>query len=134
MVTKAQESKALAQIKEIINSLGENSYVGMAFEKAIDIADENIRCDFGGSLMDYLESCARDAVQDKIDSIRRDKNDLEAQLSLAEQRGTTLGDENRELQYQNSELVREIATLKDEIIHLKAKLWDFVASEKASDN
>ncbi len=65
MTTKEQERKALEQIKKIVESLGENSYVGTAFEGCYEIAKENIENDFGESMKDrwltaerkYEEAC-----------------------------------------------------------------------------
>ena len=65
MTTKEQERKALEQIKKIVQSLGENSYVGTAFEGCFEIVAENIENDFGDSMQDrwltaerkYEEAC-----------------------------------------------------------------------------
>ena len=50
--TKEQELKALETIKEILDSLGENSYVATAFEGCAEIAKENIEYDFATSMKD----------------------------------------------------------------------------------
>lgn len=50
MTTKEQERKALAQIRKIVDGLGEDSYIGMAFEGCFEIAAENIENDFGCSM------------------------------------------------------------------------------------
>lgn len=54
IATKEQERKALAQIKKIIDDLGENSYIGTAFEGCFDIAEKNIEDDAADSLFDRL--------------------------------------------------------------------------------
>jgi hypothetical protein len=41
MTTKEQERKALAQIKKIVESLGEDSYIGTAFEGCFEDAETN---------------------------------------------------------------------------------------------
>lgn len=48
--TKEQERKALAQIKKIVESLGEDSYIATAFEGCFEIAESNIDNDFADSL------------------------------------------------------------------------------------
>lgn len=53
MTTKEQERKALAQIKKIVDGLGENSYVGTALDGALDLAEENIDCDAAFSARYY---------------------------------------------------------------------------------
>lgn len=56
VTTKEQERAALAQIGKIVDGLGENSYVGTAFEGCFDIAADNIENDFGNSLQSKLDS------------------------------------------------------------------------------
>lgn len=55
MTTKAEERKALEQIKAIVDKLGENSYVAMAFDGAFEIAEDNIGNDFARSVKWYME-------------------------------------------------------------------------------
>ena len=59
MTTKDQERKALAQIRKIVEGLGENSYIGMAFEGCFDIAEENIDNDFGCSMKQRADAAER---------------------------------------------------------------------------
>lgn len=59
MITKEQELKALAQIKKIVDGLGENSYIAMAFEGCFEIAEENIRNDWGCSMKQRAESAEK---------------------------------------------------------------------------
>ena len=48
--TKAQERKALEQIKKIVESLGNDSYIATAFEGCFEIAESNIENDFASSM------------------------------------------------------------------------------------
>ena len=41
VATKEQELKALEKIKKIMADLGEDSYIGMAFEGCFEIAEDN---------------------------------------------------------------------------------------------
>lgn len=61
MTTKEQERKALAQIKKIVEGLGTDSYIGMAFEGCFEIAEENIENDFGCSMKQRAEKAEEDA-------------------------------------------------------------------------
>ena len=61
VTTKEQERKALAKIREIVKSLGENSYVGTAFEGCFEIAEENIEYDFADSMKSRLETARESA-------------------------------------------------------------------------
>lgn len=72
MTTKEQERKALAQIKKIIDGLGENSYVGTAFEGCFEVAEENIENDFACSMKQRVESAekARSKAHDKAEELK----------------------------------------------------------------
>ncbi|MDE6677807.1 MAG: hypothetical protein K2K02_02090 [Ruminococcus sp.] len=59
--TREQEKKALAKIREIVESLGENSYIGTALEGCFKIAEENIEYDFADSMKDRLETAREEA-------------------------------------------------------------------------
>ena len=50
MTTKDQERKALEQIRKIVDGLGEDSYIGKAFEGCFDDAESNIDNDFWNSM------------------------------------------------------------------------------------
>lgn len=52
MTTKEQERKALAQIKKIVESLGEDSYIGIALEGCLEDAETNIENDWALSMKD----------------------------------------------------------------------------------
>lgn len=55
VTTREQERKALAKIKEIVENLGENSYIATAFEGCFEIAEENIEYDFADSMKSRME-------------------------------------------------------------------------------
>lgn len=46
MITKEEELQALERIKEILATLGTDSYVATAFEGCVEIAEDNIKNDF----------------------------------------------------------------------------------------
>ena len=54
-MTKQEERNILAQIKNLINEAGEDSYIGMAFEGCVQMAHENIDNDWGNSPRASLE-------------------------------------------------------------------------------
>lgn len=62
MTTKEQERKALAQIKKIVEGLGEGSYIGMAFEGCFEDAEENIENDFGCSMKQRVDKANETAA------------------------------------------------------------------------
>ena len=64
MITKEQERRALAKILAIIESLGEDSYVGTAFEGCAEIARQNIDNDFACSMRQrvYIQEARADRL------------------------------------------------------------------------
>ena len=61
MTTKEQERRALNLIKNIIEGLGENSYVATAFEGCFEIAEQNIDNDWACSMKQRAESAEAEA-------------------------------------------------------------------------
>lgn len=56
MTTKAQEKKALEQIRKIVEGLGENSYIGTAFAGVLEDAETNIEWDAAFSMKERWEA------------------------------------------------------------------------------
>ena len=56
MTVKEQERKALAQIREIVEALGPDSYVGTALDGCFEIAEQNIENDWACSMKHRVES------------------------------------------------------------------------------
>lgn len=109
MTTKEQERKALAQIKKIVEGLGNDSYVATAFEGCFEIAEENIENDFACSMKQRAESAEKkaDALEDEL------KRAMEKIGSLIE---------TREVWHKTSLL--HIAALEDEVKEAKSKALD----------
>ncbi len=93
MATKEQERKALAQIRKIVDSLGEDSYIGMAFEGCYEIAEENIDNDFGCSMKQRWESAQKEAdyfrklaegFTDELEKARKEIENLQKKVLPAE--------------------------------------------------
>lgn len=80
MTTKEQERKALAQIRKIVESLGEDSYIGMAFEGCFEMAAENIENDFGCSMKQRAE-----IAEKKLATAEMDNRDLRANIAKLKQ-------------------------------------------------
>ena len=81
MTTKAQERKALEQIKKIVEGLGENSYIGMAFEGCFEMAQENIDNDWGCSMKQRAESAER-----RVAELTQEVKEFRDALNKTEQR------------------------------------------------
>lgn len=142
MTTKDQERKALEQIRKIVASLGEDSYIGTAFEGCFEIAAENIENDFACSMKQRKEAAeaAEDSLREKLTAAKKELADGDSKLRVAEmnleeatQKNNSL--RNRaELAEQHMKLETERANrladknklLAQTIIELKAKLYDYM--------
>lgn len=71
IATKEDELKALEKIQKIVKDLGPNSYIGTAFDGCFEIAEENIRNDFGCSMKQIAEKAKADAkqLQSSVDNL-----------------------------------------------------------------
>lgn len=137
--TKDQERKALEQIRKIVSGLGEDSYIGMAFEGCFEIAEENINNDFGCSMKQRAES-----AEDKADKLKKDNEylmqtvkNLKNQLNDAIQRSDELSSQCKQNCKANNELWNKLReeeeranAAEQEIIRLKAKLYDFMCEKQ----
>lgn len=88
MSTKEQERAALQKIRKIVEGLGEDSYIGMAFEGCFDIAEENIRNDFADSWKSRWETSEKKlhrAIEER-DTFKRRSEDEEATIENMKKR------------------------------------------------
>ena len=144
MTTKEQERKALAKIREIVSGLGENSYVGTALTGCLEDAEENIECDFALSMYDRWQSSEQkleqaqtalseiadklidegqraDGLQADIDALIARSDDLRGRLETATANAKGL---HRDL----TEATEQVRARDEEIIRLKAKLYDLMTA------
>lgn len=153
MTTKEQERKALEQIKKIVANLGENSYIATAFEGCFEIAAENIENDFACSMKqrkeaaEFAEDQLRAKVAEKDERIKQLEDQIRFMTTAAEKKEDCILAQGKSLE----EMVSKIANLKeactkhwnslqeaetkldqkeDEIVRLKAKLYDLMMAGK----
>jgi len=142
MATKEQERKALAQIKQIVEGLGEESYIGFALEGMFEDAEYNIENDCAMSWCNRAQvagkqvaeaqdtiQCRENELADKekeihdlrksVETLVKMKDELLERLHEAEQTGSKIIDER-------SALSVKCAQQEDEILHLKARLYDLL--------
>lgn len=155
MTTKEQERKALEQIKKIVDSLGENSYVGTAFAGCFEIAEENIENDFACSMQERWLSVdrklneANGIIKHLKDELAESEKDYEAAHAAAH----AVADEKdaviAKLKARISELLADnetgsdciiklnnslvdtqnrAETAENEVVRLKAKLYDYMTA------
>lgn len=81
--TKQQELETLAKIKKMVDELGEDSYIGAAFEGCFELAEKNINEDAAYSMKEhsaYLTRCeAAKELEKKEEEIKSLKAQLEAE-------------------------------------------------------
>lgn len=144
MTTKAEEYKALEQIKKIVSALGADSYIATAFEGCFEVAEGNIDNDFACSMKQRAESAERQAQQ-KIKEAEASKAEVKRLGGINKEmrrdlEGTkqTLANERKQNAEEISRLNgiisecrrdlegtgQQIADLKAEIIRLKAQVYD----------
>lgn len=142
MTTKEQERKALDQIRKIVAGLGEDSYVATAFEGCFEIAEENIRDDFACSMKQVAEANAKkvDEYMKIRDELVEENKELKARAESAERlfnekvetasKYYDCWKKADELATENWNKFREqedkVLALEEEIIRLKAKLYDLI--------
>ena len=143
--TKAQERKALEQIRKIVEGLGENSYIGTAFDGCFEIAEENIENDFGLSMKGRCEEAENKIKQYKAvrDELAEDNKNLIEKLNSKDSALNSLQEDCnywrehcKEVQnnYYNEEarceaLENRIKEQEQQVLELKAKLYDFMIKE-----
>ncbi len=144
MTTKAEEYKALEQIKKIVSALGADSYIAIAFEGCFEVAEGNIDNDFACSMKQRAESAERQAQQKikeaeaskaevkRLEGINKEmRRDLEGtEQTLANERKQNAEEISRlngiisECHRDLEGTGQQIADLKAEIIRLKAQVYD----------
>ena len=145
MTTKEQERKALEKIKKIVEELGENSYIGMAFEGCFEIAEANIVNDFACSMKQRAES-----AEQKLEAAGIIRSNLEKEVEALRTKDKLLGEriEQHDKGYENLRLKKEeykqsalenwnkyreaqdaLIVAEAKITELKAKLYDYMVQE-----
>lgn len=137
MTTKEQERKALEQIKKIVEGLGADSYIAMAFEGCFEDAEENIdndwacswkqRCADAQKNADHHQKAAehyRTAVSEQAKEIESLKDKLEKSKEAFENcNAVSIENWNKFREVEDKLEARE-----NEIIRLKAKLYDMMTA------
>lgn len=140
MTTKEQERKALEQIRKIVEGLGEDSYIGTAFDGCFRVAEENIENDWACSMKERAELAERNLVleRNRMMELQKEVEARETEVKEANEDAQHWRDKYHNLSKRFDELsgfnnqnwnkFREqedrADALEQEIIKLKAKLYD----------
>lgn len=138
MTTKDEERKALEQIKKIIRELGADSYIGAAIDQTVlNLAEDNINNDFMITTTESIENASAklEEVRTELRDTRKERDDLKKSIEIETNRVTEAHKKNDELRTRNSELLTDLIAAqterdqqKQEIITLKAKLYDLITA------
>ena len=146
MTTKEQEKKALEQIRKIVSSLGEGSYIATAFEGCFEIAEDNIENDFACSMKQRAEHYMElyENIQDEYYTLKasadEESSKFEYRFGLAEEQIKKLQAASnaaskscnewiveRNKEYERAEKAEaEVEALRLEVMKLKASLYDYM--------
>lgn len=144
--TKQQERDALAKIRQIVDTLGPESYLAIAFEGCFDLAAENIENDWGCSMADRVRRAEKRAaeLEDKLTESVKDYEaahaaahavaeekdaeiaKLKAQLTKMQETARWNGQRCDEEATAAGEAQRRAEAAEAEVIRLKAKLYDYM--------
>lgn len=99
IATKEQERKALAKIKKIVEELGEDSYIGTAFDGCFELAEQNIENDWAMSLKGQNEQLNKDLKNkcDQVDHALDVIDDLQEQINNLKNEIDSLKTKNKEM-------------------------------------
>lgn len=139
MTTKEQERKALELIKKIVAGLGEGSYVATALDGMFEDAEENIENDFALSWKDRAQTAEKrlaeltETYNKQICEMSAARVAAESKLENAETNLEIVrkARDDWKVAYNNAqnaanEAEATVAKQEEEIIRLKAKLYDMM--------
>ena len=135
VVTKDEEFKALEKIRKIVDGLGEDSYIGIAFEGCFEVAEDNIRNDFMCSMKQRWQSAEKKAEKssqelkerdNQIEQLKKEIKGLESDRAALTEKCESLSDNNTKLWNQYRECQERVEPAEMEIMKLKAKLYDLI--------
>lgn len=153
VITKQDELNALAKIRKIIKGLGENSYVGTAFDGVFELAERNIEFDAAFSTNFYIEEYHNAGKHERelnnkhereMEERNRELESMSEKLrnayEVANERQKQINDLQEKLEgmaklsAQNFtvsvEGEQKLAQAQGEIIKLKAQLYDLLVAGK----
>lgn len=108
MTTKEQERKALEKIRKIVEELGENSYVGTAFEGCFRDAEDNIEDDAAYSMKSRFEYS-----EEKLAAALEENKKLKAEIDYAK-----VAQEHWEAEREQLRAAQLYSSLQDKLVDI----------------
>ena len=146
MMTKAEEREVLKKIQKLVESTGKGSYLDMTFAGIIEQAEENITNDSACNYKEaYVNALDRVRALQKIENennktieylskqqkILEEKYNGELRLAkenykISTENANRANEELNELREQEEKNKKTIEIMQNEIIRLKARLFDMI--------
>jgi chromosome segregation ATPase len=142
MTSKDQERKALEQIRKIVAALGEESYIGKAFEGCLEIASDNIDNNFWNTYKDTIAGLRKTIddkrnelfmVDEELNEMRKRAEFAESQFNMTQKTADNwcakyheAADSAKENWNKFREQEDKVEALELELVKLKAKLYDMM--------
>ena len=147
MTSKEQERAVLVKIKKIVADLGQDSYLGSAFDGAFELAENNIEDDAAYSAQYYIDRCnaldggctkeERDALKSESAAWRQRYEQLHAmegykqgKLDEFEAYNQSLIEELQQVESMRDAAIDGMKQRDGEIMALKAKLYDLITASE----
>lgn len=155
--TKDQEREALKKIRQIVEALGADSYVAIAFEGCFEDAEENIENDFALSMKERFEEERKrsenlklqvESARKELEKSKAERRQLEAAIQKTdEQKSVDIQRLEEELEKaqtdakseaafraleasKNKKTAERVKELEQEVVCLKARLYDFMVERE----
>lgn len=138
-MTKAEERKALDRIRKIVAEAGADSYIATALDGALDLAESNITEDAAHSCRWYMnkyydhEREAREQRENAAAELQDAKAEAdawrEAAGELKDKWRAAIAEAEKARADKNKAVVRQ-AELEQEVMKLKAMLFDYMVAER----
>jgi hypothetical protein len=137
MTTKQQEREALERIRKIVEALGEQSYIGTAFEGCFEIAEQNIEYDAAFSMKEERDIARGEAKSQeaaakeanfRLAGEQARGRELNGNLVYAKDEYDKLKDDFEKIRVAYIEpkkaIEEKLAAVELELLKLKARLYD----------
>lgn len=135
--TKHQEREALEKIKAIVESLGPDSYIGIALDGCFEIAEENIENDFACSMKQRVEAVVVEntrlkekvkKLEKEVSTMALDNRDLRLAIKKEKEEASATETALRERAVSDDDLTDCIQMARDSAYGYREKMEEAAAS------
>ena len=129
-ITKTQELEQLHVIESLIDEMGHDSYIGITFAGIVDVCRQNIENDFGNSPVADLRNTRQIAceMEARCHNLEKEVEAANKSRQIAEDNKNEWIKSYNEAVTSRNNLEVELEAAQNEIIKLKAKLYDLMTA------